>query len=493
MADLQRLTNYQVSDQESNMEIRTNRLDPIVSSATRYTFRLDTSSYIDRNSMLVFKLHTTAAASGNCRVNCLSGALAAIKSVELQIGDFQVQKIDNVNKWATLNHVLSRSPQVQNKKLSHYLHNALDVIVQRAAGATNPELVGALRPSNTTSGINYGAPTTGGGAAINSQALDQNASANQQVGIPLGMLLPVLEGRDLPTFLFTNYKVHLTIEFESDSGVFANDITQNGYGAGQALRAAAGTVLFSDVELLVDELILPARVQNAVLEETVKEGGYQITYIGVDNIKKTINAGTANTEQSIEHRLNLSNQELHYVQFLKSLPDETNDKVVCGMGCDAISLQEVQFNVNGVDIYPAGFVENPIEFYNNVSYNLGRDLQVVKPFYVKDPATCASLLSPPQMGLLGKYSPICLDLKNGEPAIRGGGRFIGEYPIRVLYKRKPVAETTSTWFNGGAGNNVIICNNETGTLNCDYFVGLTRIVNVKTLPNGSQNVVVSNM
>jgi len=42
-------------------------------------------------------------------------------------------------------------------------------------------------------------------------------------------------------------------------------------------------------------------------------------------------------------------------------------------------------------------------------------------------------------------------------------------------------------------DNVVICNDETGTLNCDYFLGLTRIVNVKTLPNGSQNVVVSNM
>ena len=493
MSDLQRLTNYQVSDQESNMEIRTNRLDPIVSSATRYTFRLDTSSYIDRNSMLVFKLHSSAAADNNCRVNCLSGALAAIKSVEFQIGDFQVQKISNVNKWATMNHVLSRSPQVQNKKLSHYLHNALDIEVQTEAGGTNPELTGVLRPSNATSGINYGTPTTGGGAAINSQKLSQNATSNQQVGIPLGMLLPVLEGRDLPTFLFTNYKVHLTIEFESDCGIYANNITKNNYAGNETLRASAGEVLISDVELLVDELILPARVQNAILEETAKEGGYQITYLGVDNIKKTINAGTANVEQSIEHRLNLSNQELHYIQFLKQLPDETNNKVVCGMGCDAVSLQEVQFNVNGVDIYPAGFVENPVELYNNVSYNLGRDLQVVKPFYVKDPATCASLLSPPQLGLLGKYSPICLDLKNGEPAIRGGGRFIGEYPVRVLYKRKPVAATTSTWFNGGAGNNVVICNDETGTLNCDYFLGLTRIVNVKTLPNGSQNVVVSNM
>ncbi len=491
MTDINRLTDYQVDDLESNMEIRTERLDPIVSSAYRYTFRIDSSSYIDRNSMLVFKAHSSAAANDNCRANCFSGFLGAIKSVELQIGDFQVQKIENVNRWSALNHLASRSPQVQNKKLSHYLHNALKYEVRSVAGAADSEVTGSIAPDNTNSGINYGRPDTGVGAAINSMKLSQNASSNQSVGIPLGMLLPMLNDRDLPAFLFTNYKVHLTIEFESQSGEFANDVTDNGYAGAGRLAASAGSVLFSDVELLLDELILPSRIQNAVLEETVKEGGYQIAFTNVDNVKKTVVAGTANTKQSIEHRLNLTNQEVHYIQFMRQLPNATNvDKVLLGQRCDGQSLNEVQFNVNGVDIYTAGAVTNPIELYNNVTYVLGRDLQVVKPLYVKDPATCASLLSPPEDGLLGKYQPLGLDLRNGEPVIRGGGRFIGEYPIRVIFSRTPCAATTSTWFNA---NNFEIAAVETGSINCDYFVGTTRVMNAKTMPNGSMNVQVSNM
>ena len=489
MGDFARLTDYRVDDQESNMEIRTNRLDPIVSSAYRYTFRIDSSSYVDRNSMLVFKCYSTAAANNNCRVNGFNGGLGSIKSVELQVGDFTIQKIDNVNKWATLNHFASRSPQVQNKKLAHYFHNSLHYDVLTSAGASPCDVTGSITPRDSTSGMNYGSSAAGVGAAINSLALSQTAANNQSIGIPLGVLLPMLAGRDLPTFLFTNYKVHLIVEFNQNSSEFANNFQNNNYGAGQRLAAADGEVLFSDVELLLDELILPARIQNAVVEETAREGGYEIAFANVDNIKKTINAGTANTRQQIEHRLNLTNQEVHSVQFLKTLPNTMSDKVLLGQRCDGQTKNELQWNVNGIDIFPNP-VTNPCELYNNVTYTIGNDLQVVKPLYIKDPATCASMLSPPQQGLLGKYQPLCLDLKNGEPNLRGGGRYIGEYPIRVIYTRTPVAATASTWF---AANNFPICEVETGVLNCDYFISTTRIMNVKTLPNGSMNVVVSNM
>ena len=61
MNQLQRLTDYRVQDQESIMEIRTERLDPIVSSNYRYQFRLDTSSYIDAQSGKKLGLGSSAA------------------------------------------------------------------------------------------------------------------------------------------------------------------------------------------------------------------------------------------------------------------------------------------------------------------------------------------------------------------------------------------------------------------------------------------------
>ena len=55
MNTLDRLTDYSVDmDAENIMDVRTEKLDPIVSSNYRYTFRLDTSSYLDKNTMLLF-------------------------------------------------------------------------------------------------------------------------------------------------------------------------------------------------------------------------------------------------------------------------------------------------------------------------------------------------------------------------------------------------------------------------------------------------------
>ena len=485
MNQLQQLTDYKVSDAESIMEIRTERLDPIVSSAYRYQFRLDTSSYIDRNTMLTFKCHSTAAANNNCRLNTFNGGLSCVKNIELQVGDFSIQKIENVNLWATANHLYSKSPSVQNKLLAHYLHNDLKYEVVPVAGAADCDVVGSIKPDNATSGLNYGQANNAAGAAINNMKLSQTAADNETIGIPLGMLLPMLNDRDLPLFLFTNYKVHLTIEFESQSSKFANNITN-----APRLSATDGEVLFSDVELVADYLILPSRVQNSVLEETAKEGGYALDFLNVDNIKKTIDAATANTTQEIEHRINLINQECHYLQMFKTLPDVNSDKVLLGQRSDGVSLERVQFNINGVDIYTAGKVGNVCELYNNVTYTLGRDLQVVAPLYKKDPNTIASLLAPPQQGLQGKYKPIMLSLQNGEPTRRGGGRFIGEYPIRVIYDRTPSAAADTTWF---AANNFPLVEAENGALKVDYFVGTTRIMNVKTMPNGSMSVLVSDL
>lgn len=493
--DINRLTDYSVDDQENIMDIRTELLDPIVSSAYRYTFRLDTAAFLDKNTMLLFKPSATDAGdSDNLRLNAWNGGLSCLRAIEFQVGDFQVQRIEDINLWSSLNMLYSLPPDVQTKKLGHYLHNQLHYEASSTTGAGASDITGQIQVDNTRSGINYGQSDDATGAAINSFKLNSSAANNEKVGIPLGMILPLINDKELPLFLFTNYKVHMTFEFESDASKFANDITKTNFAGNEYLAASDGDVSFSDVQLLVDYLVLPARVQNATLAETQREGGYMIDFVNPLNIKKRTAAGTAATEASYEHRINTINQEVHYLQQLKQMDfsgaKSFYNKVLLGQRVDGVSIEEVQFNVNGVDIYTQGFVRNPVELYNNVSYTLGRDLQVVKPLYMNDPATETSLLSPPQLGLLGKYKPLCLDLRNGEPVKRGGGRFIGEYPIRVIYKNKPQAATDTTWFSAG---NFEFAPAQTDAINYTYFVGTTRVLNVKTMPNGAMNVVLSDM
>jgi len=485
---LSRLTDYSVDDAENIMDVRTEKLDPIVSSAYRYTFRLDTAAYLDKNTMLLFKCKAKdgTVSADNCRLNCFNGGLGAVKDVELQIGDFQVQKVHKVNEWATLNHLYSLTPEVQNKKLSSYLQNGLAYKVLNAQGTPASDNVGVIAVDSEKSGINYGRSDNRVGAAVNNHLISNDKDNNQLVGIPLGMLIPMLNTRDLPLFLFTAYKVHLTIEFEPDSSLFANKI-----GAPSAnLAAAEGDILFDDVNLLVDYLVFPSRVQESVREKTQQEGGYMMDFINVENIQKVLPAATANVEQKQEFRINVINQEVHYIQMTKQFQTyaDNNNKVTLGQRADSVSIEEYQVNINGVDAYNFGFLHNPVEHYNQMSYVLGRDIQVISPYYVADVNIEASMLSPPPQGILGKYKPLGIDMRNGEPTIRGGGRMIGDYPVRWIYKRTPHAQVDSD-----IADTPQIGQADTSAANVNFFVGTTRIVNVKSLPSGGMIVNVSDL
>ena len=494
--DIGRLTDYSFDEEPNYFDIRTERLDPIVSSSFRYQFRLDPASFMDRNSMLLFKVNASSAveAAKKLRLNCFNGALGAVKSIELQIGDHQVQRIENVNEWATLNRLYSLPVAVQDKLFAHYAKNQLKFKVRETSGTNDADLVGVIEPNNDKSGVDYGNTLSGAGADVNSLQLSDSASNNQLVGIPLGVLCPMLANQDFPLFLFQEYKIHLTIEFESDASRYVNDMSQNDYAGAntQNLQADASAVSISDVHLLVDYLIFPARVVDRIKAQTQKQGGYNFEFINVETVQKTLNAGTANVSQQEEFRLNVVGQEVHYVEMIKRFSDYSQkgfDKVVLKQGCNSVSIQEYQFNVNGIDKYTEGFVFSPLEMYNNITYVLGKDLSVPKPLCVGDTNTEASMLSPPQQGLLGQYAPICIDLRTGQPTIRGGGTPINDYPIRHIYKRKPHNEITCA----NIANTPICGRDEVGNMDINYFLGVSRVVNVLAMPSGGNNVIVSDL
>ena len=112
-------------------------------------------------------------------------------------------------------------------------------------------------------------------------------------------------------------------------------------------------------------------------------------------------------------RINVVNQEVHYVQLLKQKTtyDDNDNKIVLGQRCDSVSIEEYQVNVNGVDQYNFGFIFNPVEQYNQLNYVLGRDLQVISPYYVADVNTEASMISLPAQGILGKIQTIWFRFK----------------------------------------------------------------------------------
>ena len=303
--------------------------------------------------------------------------------------------------------------------------------------------------------------------------------------VPLSVIIPALNGKTLPLFLFEEYKVYIDIFFSQKASQYANKAsTAGGGGAANAdIAAADGDVIFSEVQMLVDYLILPSSVQEEVRNETRKDGGYDMEFLNTVNVKKRIPDATANVTQREEHRINSENQEVHYIQMSRRFETpqgKNSNKVWLGQRIDGVSVESTQYVVNGVELYPEPYI-SPISQYNQLCDTLSGDLEVVKPLYCNDVNSEYALSAAPESGLQGKFKPLGVSLRNGNGGVRFSGKQIGNYPIIARYSRRPHGAVNVNALGGGASDIALA---ENGAMNVSYFVGMTRIANVRESPQG---------
>jgi len=234
------------TDTENILEIRSDTLDPLTSSTSKYVFRLEPTGFLDENSLLTFKLEAAAGENQNCRVNCWNGVLGAIQRCELTVGDFVLNDSDSVADWATLETfgVINRAQQ--NSVLSHYLGNQFysQSVATPSNDATPRAIIttGEIYPDPDKCGIALGGwqdGTDAEGAAysargdrtvarINSHRLGEQPMLNPTYAIPLGMIIPALKGRTVPLFMFSEYRIYITVYFNT-SDKYCNNITKTDY------------------------------------------------------------------------------------------------------------------------------------------------------------------------------------------------------------------------------------------------------------------------
>tara|TARA_R110000822_G_scaffold26049_7_gene78811 strand:+ start:74 stop:1594 length:1521 start_codon:yes stop_codon:yes gene_type:complete len=505
MSSLNDLTNYNTPLQQNAIDIRTEYIEPITSSAHRHTFRLDQTGYLDTNSMLVFKLQSVGAVNdGTCRVNQWNGALGGIKRVIFQIGDNIINDIQDVYKYSTLKN-MNMPPSMRNNFLGHYLGNSLWLDVQKNGQTgsadkfqTDPNALqtyfqeytgttGSIVPNYKKSGTDFGKYDDGAGSAINSSNIFNDKAKNNQYGIPLGMLIPALKGQKIPLFLFEKQRILLTFEFNS-AEIYCNNIKASKLaytGAGNGV-CDAGDVVPVDVQMVVDYLVMPTDVQNELVQKTQQQGGYKLEFYDVVNVEKNIVAGTQGQEQLVEHRIGQNNREVHNIIMWKDVALDTminfadtkrGIPLMGKQGCRGFAREEYNCNIDGRDEFDH-FLFNPVSQYNEMSAVLGKDLQVSRPHYINDENSVSAQLTPRSAGIQGTMKPLGLSLRNGEPLVVGGGRQIGNYPIVWKWKRT----SNSTRFQQQPVDDYAI--------KCNYFCEVSRVANIMATDKG-MNVVVS--
>lgn len=492
------LTDYSVDDTPNIMDVKTELISPISSSTNSYkqTFRLDTAAYLDSDTLLLFKglAKDANTSADDLRFNSASGCLGAIDRVQFRIGGFVIQNLSEAGLWSALNVLYKERPDKQNKYWTHYFHNCLktkvaghasDADLAKGSDAGKNATTGSFVIDSAKNGFDYGAAADGAGAKSNNARITNVASNNMECAVPLSVIIPALNGKTLPLFLFEEYKVYIDIFFSQKASEYANKASTNGGGgaANADIAANDGDIVFTDVQMLVDYLILPSSVQEEVRNETRKDGGYDMEFLNTVNVKKRIADATANVIQREEHRINSENQEVHYIQMSRRFETpqgKNSNKVWLGQRIDGVSVESTQYVVNGVEVYPEPYI-SPVSQYNQLCDTLSGDLEVVKPLYCCDVNTQYALSAAPESGLQGKFKPLGLSLRNGNGGVRFSGKQIGNYPIVVRYTRRPHGAVNVNALGAGASDIALA---ENGAMNVSYFIGMTRMANVRESPQG---------
>jgi len=476
------LTDYSINDAPMMMDIRSDTLEPISNTSKKFVFRLDQAGYLDQNSVLLFKLQN-GANNSNLRVNNFNGGLGAIKRAIFQVGDYVINDVDGCDKMMTMLNFVAKNNQRVNNFDTWYYQNQLNWKVLEGAstsdcGADNCG-TGTIVADKVSCGVNIGDVGNGNaGPQVHSMPITNNHENNTQIGIPLGTIFPALKSRTIPLFLFQDYRILITIEF-NDAPKYINDIAEIAGGAGgnTGLRANPNAVTYQDVKLQVDYIIMPSEVQNKDRAMTTAQGGLNLTFFDSVKVEKQIPAATANTLQSVEQRIGADNKEVHKIYMSKRLTADDGlplNALYLDQRIDGMNQEEYNVNIAGVDVFP-DYKWAPTSHYDETANCLGTDIQVPRPVYFNDENTAFNGLGSQSGGVLGKYKPLCLDLSNGNDGILGSGRTIGAYPIIWKYRRKP-AGAIAGYYSRALNT----------ALEVDYFLLVSKTANIKSSPTGTQ-------
>jgi len=230
------MMNYEIREVPMQSEIRTEEVEtmnPATPTTRVFKFKIHNTGFLDSTSMIKFNLLKTATADAahRLRVNCFNGILGAIRTATMSCGDFIICETHDCNQIATLRH-LNKSQDQRNDFFGHYLGNSLQVEVASDRGADDATNgtdrdKGQLRVTDN-SGANFGTQNNAGNARLFSKSIVADKANSDVYAIPLYMLFPAIEGRQMPLFLFQDYPIILEVEF-NEASKYINNMLRRTY------------------------------------------------------------------------------------------------------------------------------------------------------------------------------------------------------------------------------------------------------------------------
>jgi hypothetical protein len=448
----------------SNLEIKTEILDPITASNQEVVFQLARNGILDGGSFVSLAARVSAAQDGNAFFPLQTGIYGMVSSVQLTIGSKVVASNEDFGHYATMMRQF-QTPEHRAFVEQVKAGNSMDRFGAIGSGRIIPKDMTCVDNANDATGH------------IQTPAMFRPTSSDATTptfSVPLSMLLPMMASRQLPLFAIKEH-VYLRIQFSQQThGTIAGSTYGNicCYGPmnGTALDANTTCVpSLPNIKFHSDHLYYDEAIMAQTMAQVNSAQG--LSYVYEDLIlTNTQIQGSANPtapavlDVAVERQIAVSGKTVRNLMISQQPTSSSHNLLGKYFSHCTTANDAYNFRINDNRYYDRDLV-NPAMKYNELAKVLGRPLQVPHQLYsansdsnkavadgarnqnsvfiglinaVQLPTAVATSLVTNDLSRASHYIGVDLTLNNDTQSL-GNGKRIGVKPIILQYTRKNTA------------------------------------------------------
>lgn len=445
----------------SNLEIKTEILDPISSSNQEVVFQIPKNGILDGGSFVSLAVRVPTVQSGNCFLPLQTGIYGLVSSCQLTVGSKVIASNEDFGHYATMTRQFL-TPEHRAFVEQVKAGNSMDRFGAVGSGRIAPKDMVVINNANTAAG-HIQTPTM-------FRPTDDD-STTPTFSVPLSMLIPMMRKRQLPLFAIKE-NVFLRIQFTQQThGTIAGETYGNicclGQMNGNAPTANVSIVpSLPNIKFHSDHLYYDEGIMSQTLAQTNSAQGLSYVYEDLVLTNTQIQASAAVVapavvDVNVERQIAVSGRTVRNLMIQQKQTGSSHNLLGKYFSHCTTANDSYNFRINDSRYYDRDLV-SPSMKYNELSKVLGSPLQVPHQLYsansdsnkanadggrnqnsiyigqinaVQLPTTFATSIVANELSRVSHYLGVDLTINNSTDSL-GNGKRIGVKPIILQYNRK---------------------------------------------------------
>ena len=445
----------------SNLEIKTEILDPISSSNQEVVFQIPKNGILDGGSFVSLAVRVPNAQSGNCFLPLQTGIYGLVSSCQLTIGSKVIASNEDFGHYATMIRQFA-TPEHRAYVEQVKAGNSMDRFGVIGSGRICPkDMTTAVEADDNTGHIQT--PTM-----FRPTDLD---STTPTFSVPLSMLIPMMKKRQLPLFAIKE-NVYLRIQFTQQThgtvaGASYGNICCLGNMNGTAPAVNVSIVpSLPNIKFHSDHLYYDEATMASTLSQSQSAQGLSYVYEDLVLTNTQIQASANPTapaviDVNVERQIAVSGRTVRNLMIQQKPTNSSHNLLGKYFSHCTTANDNYNFRINDSRYYDRDLV-SPSMKYNELSKVLGVPLQVPHQLYsancdsnkaladgarnqnsvyigiinnVQLPTAFATSIILNELSRVSHYLGVDLTINNSTDSL-GNGKKIGVKPIILQYNRK---------------------------------------------------------